>query len=190
MKYISTIILLASITFILISSIQESKEQKYTLSSDQQLKVSGTSSIHDWEMISTKAEGNTWITISGNKITGIKNLNVNLQAASLKSGKKGMDDNAYKSLNTSKYPKINFELTEVLRITNSNVKIRGKLTISGISQFFTFDLAYNVSNNAIRFTGSFPLTFKQYNINPPTAMLGTIKTGNDLRITFDVKFNS
>jgi hypothetical protein len=33
-------------------------------------------------------------------------------------------------------------------------------------------------------TGQLPIRMSDYGIKPPTAMMGTIKTGNDVKVTF------
>lgn len=186
-KQITIFLLLTSLFFLIISS-QESEQKNYILSSDQSLKVSGTSSLHDWEMISRKGDGKAAIFFSGDKILEIKSLSVSLPSTSLKSGKKGMDDNAYKALKSASFSQITFELSDVLSSTNNNIKAKGTLTIAGVSQNITFDLGYKISGNYVRFTGDFPVTFTQFKMKPPTAVFGSIKTGNELTIAFNTLF--
>lgn len=188
MKKQITILLLLTTVFFLIISSQGSDQKNYILSTDQTLKVSGTSSLHDWEMISKKGEGKAELIFSGEKISTIKSLSVCLPPTSLKSGKNGMDEKAYIALKTDTFSQISFELTEVLSSTSSNVKAKGKLTIAGVSQNITFDLGYKISGNYVRFIGDFPVTFTQFKMKPPTAVFGTIKTGNDLSISFNTLF--
>lgn len=183
-----TILLLLTVVFFLIISSQGSEQKNYILSSDQTFKVSGTSSLHDWEMISAKGEGKAELIVSGDEISGIKALSVSLPSTSLKSGKKGMDDNAYKALKTSSFSQINFVFIEVLSSSNCSVKAKGKLTIAGVSQNITFDLEYEISGNYVRLIGDFHITFTQFKMKPPTAVFGTIKTGNELTVSFNTLF--
>ncbi|MBI0398138.1 hypothetical protein [Cyclobacterium marinum] len=89
----------------LVAGVETVAQNSFTLSTDQELKVEGTSTIHDWEMISDKAKGSAEIELKGNKITGINSMVINLPATSLKSGKSSMDNNAYEALiaNFQKY---------------------------------------------------------------------------------------
>lgn len=180
--------LLITASLLILPSFQENVRKNYVLSSDQKFKVSGTSSLHDWEMVSSKGEGKAGLILKEDKITSIKTLTVSLPSNSLKSGKKGMDENAYKALRTSSYSDINFELTEVINSSSGSVKAKGKLTIAGVSHYITFDLGYKISGNYIRFTGDFPVTFTQFKMKPPTAVFGTIKTGNELTVSFNTLF--
>ncbi|MGB5930760.1 MAG: YceI family protein [Cyclobacteriaceae bacterium] len=179
-----------SLVIFLMAGGQTLAQTTYTLTADQEFKVEGTSTIHDWEMISDKARGEAKIDIKGQKIENIKSLSITLPTNSLKSGKNSMDDNAYEALNARQHPKIQFELTEVESITAQIIKAKGKITIAGTTREVLIDVTYKVSENTIVFTGEFPITFKQFDVDPPKAVFGTITTGNELKISFKTTFKS
>ncbi len=165
-------------------------QKTYVLASDNQFKLEGTSTIHDWEMVSSHAEGNTEITLANGKIANIKTLLLNFPVVTLKSGKSAMDNNAYKALDEKQYPQIYFELTEVESIIDQMIKAKGNLTISGNSSMVSLEVNYQLSEDDIWFTGSIPITFTQFKLDPPKALFGTIKTGDDLKISFETIFKS
>ncbi len=178
-----------SVFLILLSFNKEAVSQKvYTLDSTPDLKVSGTSSIHDWHMESTKATGKAEMTLGASGAEVIKSLTFTMPVESLKSGKGQMDNNAYKALNTDKHPDIRFVLTEVSSINGTLIKAKGKLTISGSSKDFSFDVNQKLVGNAIEFSGTLPIKFSEFNVEPPTAIFGTIKTGDALQLSFTVLF--
>lgn len=174
----------------LISGIKTVAQSVHTITADQEFKVSGTSTIHDWEMVSGKASGEAKIDIKGQKIESVKSLTITLPTKSLKSGKSGMDDNAYEALNAKQYPQIHFELTKVETITDQMIKAEGKITISGTTQVVSLQVDYKVSGGTLLFSGGFPITFTKFNIDPPKALFGTIKTGDELQISFKTTFKS
>ncbi len=172
----------------LISGIKTLAQSVHTITADQEFKVSGTSTIHDWEMVSGKASGEAKMDIKGQKIESVKSLTITLPTKSLKSGKGGMDDNVYEALLAKQYPQIHFELTKVETITDQMIKAEGKITIAGTARVILLQVNYKVSEGAILFSGGFPITFTQYKIDPPKAMFGTIKTGDELQISFEATF--
>lgn len=186
----SQIIRTLLLAIFLISGIETVAQNIYTLTTEQEFKVSGTSTLHDWDMVSGKANGEAKIVIENQKISVLKSLTVTLPTNSLKSGKNGMDDNAYKALDAKQHPKIHFELTEVETITEQRIKAKGKVTIAGTARVIQFDVSYKIFENTIVFAGEFPITFMQFNVDPPKAMFGTIKTGNALQISFKTTFKS
>ena len=92
-------------------NITANSQTAYSLGTRPELKISGTSTLHDWEMISTNATGEARLTIVDNNLMSISSLTVSLPARSLKSGKEQMDKNAYKALKADKFQAISFELT-------------------------------------------------------------------------------
>ena len=171
-----------------ITSMQLNAQTTFALASASEFNVSGTSTIHDWKMTSATASGEATITVIGNKLTGIETLKVSMVVRTLKSGKGQMDNNAYKALKADKYPVITLELIEVLTISYNKIKASGKLTIAGTTKLVTVETEYNLSGNSITISGLVPITFTQFNIEPPTAVFGTIKTGDDLQLSFNLTF--
>lgn len=163
-------------------------QNAYTLTINQEFKVSGTSTLHDWDMVSDDATGEGQITIENQKITRINSLVVTLPTKSLKSGKGSMDDNAYEALVAKKYPEIQFELIEIETITDQSLRAKGNLIIAGTKSLVSLQVDYEITGNTVQFSGSFPITFTQFNIEPPKALLGTIKTGDKLQISFETTF--
>lgn len=180
--------ILCSILFLFAGGLVHS-QSSYSLADNSTLEVSGTSTLHDWVMTSDEASGQARMTISQNKIESIQSLNVRLKAESLKSGKSRMDNNAYSTLKTDDNPFITFRMTEVQQITDKFVLAKGTLTIAGNSETVTLRVDYKLNQNSVNFKGSHDITFTEYGMESPTAMLGTIRTGEDLTLSFDVNYS-
>src|SRR5690606_25975792 len=73
-------------------------QTRYNMAAGSELKVTGTSTLHDWEMVSKDATGQAAVTLENGQFKSISSLSVTLKAESLKSGKSQMDKNAYKAL--------------------------------------------------------------------------------------------
>jgi polyisoprenoid-binding protein YceI len=164
---------------------------KYQSSGDVKISIEGTSNIHDWKMQSDKGTFTGVFEISNSGLlTSIADLRFSMPAESLKSEHKAMDKNTYKALNTGKYASISFTAgaAEIKRVDNFRhvLTIRGKLTISGVTRDILL-IANAVVNGdkSISYTGSHQLTMTDYNIEPPSAMLGSIKTGDKVVIRFN-----
>jgi polyisoprenoid-binding protein YceI len=156
-------------------------QNAYTLTEQGlELKVTGTSSLHDWHMTSAKATGEASMTVNGTQVD-VKSLNTKLVATTLKSGKSGLDDNAYKSLKTKEYPNITFQLTS-LEQNGGNMTVTGQLTMAGVTRTVTFKGTGAVSANKVSFAGSLKTKLTEFKIDPPTALFGTVKTGDEVGI--------
>ena len=141
--------------------------------------VEGTSNIHDWDMTSDKAVG-TVLSKNG----AISKISIEIPVKSLKSGKSGMDKNAYKALNEDDYPTIKFNSTDV----NSS-KITGNLIINGKSKKISIPVKTKKSGQKIEISGKHKVNMTNYGVEPPTALMGTIKTGEEVTVNFNFHVN-
>ncbi|WP_192347514.1 YceI family protein [Algoriphagus sp. Y33] len=165
-------------------------QQSYKMSGDQQFTVAGTSTIHDWEMIAKEGTtGSSELSLENGKLSKIVSLTIEMPVKSLKSGKGAMDKNAYEALNATKYPFIKFEMTEFLGITGTKIKAKGKLTIAGKSQIIPLEVSYSMSGNDVKFKGKHTILFSDFEVDAPTAVFGTIKTGDKLVLAFEAGFS-
>jgi polyisoprenoid-binding protein YceI len=157
--------------------------------------VSGTSTLHDWEMKSSKGQVEALIDVINDKVT-LSGLSFNFPAESLKSGHSMMDNNTYKALKTDKNPNITFVLVSgSLAPAGANTYQLtgiGKLTIAGNSQQTDLSvlLKYNPSDKSFTCSGVKKFKMTQYGVKPPTVMLGTIKTGDEIAITYSLNIKS
>lgn len=154
--------------------------------------VSGTSSLHDWTMDTKSGIGEIMVKKEEQTLKSIEKLKVSFKGETLKSGKSGMDDNAYKALKTKNYPEISFTLQNVKSIVKKSdhylVEASGTLSIGGESKTINVQSKAYPTADAVRFTGSHSFKMTDFNIEPPTALLGTIKTGDAITINYNLTF--
>lgn len=187
-KINTLLITIASLFLFFVHPLQA--QETFVLASGADLKVEGTSTLHDWEMGTNGATGKAKIELNGRQVVSISDLKVAFAVSSLKSGKGQMDDIAHETLKAKKYPNISFELKEVQQITPDVIKAAGNLTIAGTTRPVTMVMNYAVNDGAISFTGAKNIRFTDFKVDPPKAMFGTIKTGDDLKLLMDVTFNA
>ncbi len=166
---------------------------QYTLdASSSSLVVEGTSTLHDWEIEAEGMKGTASIDASG-KLETVKSLSFTVVVDGLKSHKSGMDKNTYKALNEEKYPNITYTLTKVNGITDAGggkykVSTTGNLSIAGTTKSVNMDVVATVSGTSVKFEGNYPMKMTQFDIEPPTAMLGSIKTGDEVTVKYTVNY--
>lgn len=154
------------------------------------LTILGTSSLHDWEITAEQQEGS--IKVESSENFAILDLVMSFDVEKLSSGKSGMDKNTRKALNYKNYPTIDFKLKSIKSITKNStgydVVVLGNLTIAGTTKTIQLDFDLVQSNNSIKLTGEKALKMTTFNVEPPTALLGTITTGDDITIKFNTIF--
>lgn len=157
-----------------------------------EISISGTSSLHDWTSKTTKLTASGDLTVENGNLVDIPSLKVTIPVTSISSEKgKIMDNKTYKALLSDEYPNITFKLQELQSIdTNGNdmkLTAKGLLTIAGKSK--TVQLAVKAKadgKGGFQFTGSKAFKMTDFGIDPPTALLGTLKTGDDITVAFDI----
>jgi hypothetical protein len=182
---------IALLLFILLTGYVSMAQVQYQQKNDFNLTVSGTSTLHDWEMKTSKIACNATFTFyEDGDLGGLTLLNFTMPAESLKSDHKGMDDNAYRALKTSKNPTITFNLTTAtVSSEGKTIKCTGKLTIAGVTKDIELLAAAKVNaDKSINIKGSKKLNMRDYNIDPPSFMMGAVKTGENVTIDFNLTF--
>ena len=102
-----------------------------------------------------------------------------------------MNKKAYKALQADAHPEIRFELTDAGVVPGTGAAFRidvtGQLTLAGKTRTVeTVAEGLRTSDGALRLTGSLPVKMTDYGVDPPTAMLGALKTGDDVTVHFDL----
>ncbi|MBL7860444.1 MAG: YceI family protein [Cyclobacteriaceae bacterium] len=164
--------------------------QSYSLSGSPVITIAGTSTMHDWTMTSNEATCQaTFETDASGNPTKISSLVINIQAESLKSGKGAMDKNAYNALKTDKNKLITFQISAA-QINGKTVSSNGNLTIAGTSKPTEVSATFEVlGDKSVQFKGSKKMKMSDYKVEPPTFMFGSIKTGDEITITYELKLS-
>lgn len=166
--------------------------QQFKLNEGQTtLTVEGTSSLHDWTIEAEEFEGSAELVLEGKQIGEIKNLTFKVPVKSLKSGKSAMDDNTYEALEAKAHPYIIYQLNSIESRKKSGDKLllitKGSLTIAGETKVVNMTVTTEVLNG-VQFAGSTSFNMTDFKIEPPTAVFGTIKTGDKVTINFKANY--
>lgn len=183
------LVLLIGIGFIF--TFNSFAQVKYLSKGNLSIIVSGTSTLHDWDMKSNSGSFEGLFTLNAtNAITAVSGVSFSTTAVSLKSGKGSMDKNAYKALKSDKAATITFSATNctvtAIDANNFLVKSSGKLTLAGKTLDADMNATCKVNaDKSINVMASKKISMKDYAMEPPSFMMGTIKTGNDVTLKFD-----
>ena len=160
------------------------------------MKLSGTSTLHDWDMNSGTFTGQAkfgFTTPEGKELNALTSLSFCLAVQDLKSDKSALDKNAYVALKTNQYKSILYKLVSATVMPEKDgqylVKTIGHLTIAGVEREIDMDV-YCATNKdeSIICTGSKKLTMSDYRVKPPSFMLGVMKTGDNVTLDFTMVY--
>lgn len=173
MKY--TVILFSLFAF----SLSVTAQQYQSNQAESSMTVSGTSTLHDWhidvESFSAQAQLNE---------ENLENASFTAEVKSMKSGTSSMDDNTYEAMKESDHPRITFKSNGITG-TEGKLTLRGSLTIAGVTKPVTITTTLEKwAEKSMTVKGNYTFKMSEFGIDPPRAMLGTIRTGDEVTITF------
>jgi polyisoprenoid-binding protein YceI len=170
-------------------------QTKFSAKNTVQLSVSGTSTMHDWVMKTSTGDCSATLQVDGDgNLKDITAMSFSVSSKGLKSGKDAMDKNAYKALKADKNPNISATLksADVTMKDGKNYTVKAviSLTIAGKTVETTLDAtAKKINDTSFSVKGEKKISMKDYDMQPPSFMLGAVKTGNDVVLNFDLVLN-
>lgn len=164
---------------------------KISASKNNNMKLSGTSTFHDWTMNAQTFTGEAQFDFkpgNGGELAAVKSLTFSLAVANLTSGEKGLDKNAYKALKTTKSKHIVYTLISATVSPDKGnkylVKAQGNLRIAGVTKVIAMDVYCTVNKDAsITCSGTYKLNMTDYQVKPPVFMM-VMKTGDAINLDF------
>jgi polyisoprenoid-binding protein YceI len=167
-------------------------EPYMTVAQESVIRISGTSTLHDWTIEAGLGKSHVSLDFPEDGATPVlRKLHVTVPVSSMKSGKKGMDKNTYKALHAEDHPEIIYTMhasTPLGLATNATAyrfEVSGELSIMGAGH--DLDLLLDITrtaNGRLMIEGSRDLKMTDLGVDPPTALLGTIRTGNAISVDY------
>jgi hypothetical protein len=120
----------------------------------------------------------------------IKTFHLFVPVDQLSSGDKGLDANMRKALKGDRYKQIRFQMDsyEVVGLPGKaplTVVLRGRLSLAGVERQIDVTAVGVRVHGGLAISGSKDLLMTDYQIKPPTMMLGAIKTKNLITVKFN-----
>lgn len=171
------------------------------------IEVRGTSNVRDWDAESTRIEGALEIgnaesrspdIILGRLLEGeipeVK-ATVRIPAQSLTSSSRRLTANMHGYMNVSDYPYIIFELRSIESIDADEeagletgqglvTRVTGSLSVSGQSRETSLPVVWVREDGFLRLSGEVELKMSDFGIDPPTMMLGALRTADEVMVSF------
>lgn len=165
------------------------------------MRMDGTSTIHEWhaesQLIGGFIELDTALVESPDKakpgkVAAKGETFVAVRSLKCSSGK-AMDAVMQEAMKEKENPRISFKLVELtlkdVKGTAVNFDAKGTLTVSGVTKDIAFPVTMQrrVDQSRITFAGATAVKMTDFKITPPapTAAIGLIKTGDDVKLTFE-----
>lgn len=184
----------AALVIFVLPALSWGQAAPFTLDPNSKIVVKGTSTIHDWEVDVEEMDINMKLDpeqLSADSSTGnaVESFALTVPVESMESGKGKMNRKMYGALKKDDHPNITFDLqsAELAAGSPSELNVTGDLMIAGTTKPVSFPVTFTQVNvDSYSFEGSYSLNMKEYDVDPPSAMLGTIRTGEEVEIVFNL----
>jgi polyisoprenoid-binding protein YceI len=189
-------ILASVLSIVLLAAFGLSAPVAYEVQPDAStMTISGTSTLHDWSCDVPDVNGQLQVdTAAASAPMAIPSTQIRVPVEQIECNKDRMNKNLREALKANAYPTIYFMLKEAQTgaLPDSSgtwytVDASGQLIIAGERR--TLDLPVNaerLDDGRLRFVGSTSFKMSDWGVEPPSVMLGTINTGDEVTIDFDV----
>jgi len=184
-----------------VSNFAQTTNSKYVVTDKSSFKITGTSTLHDWDAdvkgIQSTIDFNADALSGDTQTSPVSSLSLTIPVKNIKGDRGGMNGKIYDALKVKKHPNIIFTLTKAELINSENgssispsdfeLTVAGNLNIAGVSRDVSFPVEGQLqSDGTYKFTGKYQIDMTDYNVDPPSAIFGTIKSGKDVTVSFDI----
>jgi len=163
-----------------------------------EMSVEGGSTLHDWscpiEGLSGSVDIDTSQAEAGAPISGVEETQVTVPVDAIQCDKDTMNEKLREALQMNSYPEVYFSLADaqVSALPDSgatwfDVKATGELILAGERRQVDLPVQGRMLDNGnLRLTGHHTIRLSDYDIERPSAMLGTITVSKEVTVNFDV----
>lgn len=164
---------------------------------ESELSFEGTSSLHAFHCKTTKLQATVKVDAAYSEARlselrrPLKTVEVVIPVSSLSCGNKGLEKNMLKTLKADLYPDIRYVLSTYQIPSGSatdngfTLQAVGTLTVAGKQNTVEMLIkADRLPDGNAKATATQPLLMTDFGIKPPVFMLGTLRTGNKVVVSF------
>ncbi len=184
-KIVPLILLLALYTF-------ASAQSPVLIQKESQIRISGTSNLHDWHEVAGDFSIELGFSSDEAATPVIDRVALSCRTASIVSENSIMTNKTHEALRVDRHPEITFSSAKQssLAVRNGEFSstINGELTINGVRKEVAVPVQGSLTGNKLNVRGRKTIRMSDYGIKAPVALMGTLKTGDDVTVSFDLKF--
>ena len=193
------VLLAAALTAALCAPAAAQAPVGMTVRPESKLTVAGGSNVHDWACATNALRATVTVNheLASRPLAElaepIEKVSVAIPVKSLECGKAKMNENLYKALKADQFAEITYALMsyKVDRAGTSADKLValtvGELTVAGTTTRVEIPLtAERRAGGSLRGQGTLAMKMTDVGIKPPTALMGTMRTKNEITIRFEL----
>jgi YceI-like domain len=168
---------------------------------DSRLWIEGTSNLHSWSCKATTLDAaievdSSWMLAAGSEGVDypklVRRVEVKVPVEGLKCGNGKMDRIMYDALKVGAAPDISYILGSFEAVPGEArdtfvFRAAGTLKVAGKENPIRIEVrTERLADGTVRAESAVPILMTDYGVKPPRALLGTLRTGNNLTVKFEL----
>ncbi len=166
------------------------------------LKIEGDSTVRKFSATGkpVTVRGKASLSPETSKSPGVKapwvpiEVEFTLPVMSLSSGERTLDKHMHEALKAEKFPVIHMMLSHFELPTGEvgqvmQVKAIGVLTVAGVTRPLALEPSVTIDQSKVTIHGKKRVFMTDFGITPPVLMMGTLKTRNEIDVSYDVELS-
>lgn len=201
MKRLLTLSLLLSLLLTVVNTSEaQDNTTELTLAEGHEMLIDGTSNVRDWEarantidatFILSEFDMSDFSTLTSDHF---ETLELSIPVEDIESGSGRLTNNLQKYLKGDDHPIITFNLSDIESISvdgnQATITANGVINAAGVDHETTMNVDATFENGSVTFSGTQQLKMTDFNIDPPTAMLGSIRARDEIDIIYSLTFSN
>jgi hypothetical protein len=177
------------------------QEVTYTLQDSYEMRIDGDSNVKSWdaevkemdgELVLANTEDLTMETLAPEHFVS---LSLNIPVENIESSSGGLTKNLQKYMKKDDHPYVTFMLSEITSIEKNEgtAQITATGVINAAGKDHNAEMTVEASMNdqgQFTFSGDTKLLMTSFDIDPPTAVFGTIRSKDEIIISFNTTFSN
>ncbi len=193
------ILLSVLLVFLGLAGLPEvSGAQTYTVTDASTMTIYGSANVTDWEAKVNTIRGEISLRnadqadFSEADASWLESVSISMTVEDIDSDSRRMNNNMHGYLKKDEYPEITYRLVEVRELAQSDnpgvvLTVRGIIAAAGVEQEIVHDVEIVRSESGgLVVSGSQDLKMTEFGIDPPTAVFGSIRSRDEMTITFEL----
>ena len=193
--------LISLLAFLFVFSTATAQDITFNLSEIHEFKIDGDANVRSWDAEITEADGSLVFTgvenFSLDALTeeSFKSLEMTIPVEEIDSDSRRLNRNLHSYLKADDFPTITFTLQQINGISHENGKAQitanGLINAAGVENSVTMNVEAEMNNDgSITFSGAQDLLMTDFDIDPPTAVMGTVRADDEIQIIYRVTFTN
>lgn len=189
--------------FGLMLSVQDVAAQnsdiQFSLDSGHEMIIDGTSNVRDWDA-DVKTVNATFVLsqfdlsdLSSLTPDHFKTMELSIPVEDIESDSGRLTRNLQGYLEVDDHPYITFKMNGIDSVSvngnSAEITANGVINAAGVDHETTMNVTATINDGKVTFSGTQELLMTDFGIDPPTAMLGSIRARDEISIIYSLTFS-